>query len=44
MDVADTPLTQLPTGRYPASRSTVRLVAILVLITFAALAFGLPGR
>lgn len=38
------PPTQLPSGRYPASQSTIWLVSILVLMTFAALAFGIPGR
>lgn len=38
------PPTQLPAGRYPASQATVWTVSVLVLITCAALAFGIPGR
>ncbi len=38
------PPTQLPRGRYPASRATIWAVAVLVLITCATLALGIPGR
>lgn len=34
------PPTQLPKGRYPASRATIWLVTALVIVTCAALAFG----
>ena len=37
------PETQLPTGRYPAATSTIWMVSILVLVTEAVLAFGIPG-
>jgi len=38
------PETQLPAGRYPAATTTVWMVSILVLVTEAVLAFGIPGR
>ena len=38
------PPTQLPAGRYPASQATIWGVSILVLITCAAVTFGIPGR
>lgn len=38
------PPTQLPKGPYPASRTTIWLVAALVLINCAVLALGIPGR
>ena len=38
------PETQLPAGRYPATTRTVWMVSILVLVTEAVLAFGIPGR
>ena len=34
------PPTQLPKGRYPASRATIWLVCALVVMTCATLAFG----
>jgi hypothetical protein len=36
--------TQLPAGRYPATTRTVWVVSILVPVTEAVLAFGIPGR
>jgi hypothetical protein len=38
------PPTQLPAGRYPASRATIWAVSIIVLMTCAALTFGIPTR
>lgn len=38
------PPTQLPSGRYPASRTTIWTVTVLVIVTCALLAFGIPGR
>jgi hypothetical protein len=38
------PETQLPAGRYPAATTTIWMVSILVLVTEAVLAFGIPGR
>jgi hypothetical protein len=37
------PETQLPAGRYPAATSTIWMVSILVLVTEAVLAFGIPS-
>lgn len=39
----DKPATQLPRGRYPASRATIWLVSILVVVTCAVLALGIPA-
>ncbi len=38
------PPTQLPKGRYPASRATIWVVTVLVIVNCALLAFGVPGR
>ncbi len=38
------PATQLPTGRYPASRATVWVVTVLVAATCVVLALGIPAR
>lgn len=44
MPVSTKPPTQLPKGRYPASRATIWLVAVAVVVTCALLAVGIPGR
>jgi hypothetical protein len=36
-------LTQLPRGRYPASRVTIWLLSILVVFTGVALSLGIPA-
>ncbi len=38
------PPTQLPPGRYPASGMTIWLVTMLVVVTCAILALGVPSR
>jgi hypothetical protein len=37
------PPTQLPQGRYPASRTTIWLVTMLVVLLCATLAVGIPA-
>jgi hypothetical protein len=39
----DAPPTQLPQGRYPASRSTIWLVSMIVVLTGVILALGIPA-
>lgn len=39
----DAPRTQLPQGRYPASRFTIWLVSVIVVVTCVVLALGIPA-